>query len=68
MESVAKILIGARQARGWSRMELAEASGVSYSTICRIEQGEETTLSTARSLADALELSPRERAQCLGAS
>ena len=37
-------------------------------SLDRIEQGENTTVDTLCSVADVLELSARERAQCLGAS
>lgn len=68
MDEIAKIVQGARRAKGWSGQQLAAAAGVSYGTLRRIERGEETTVSTLRALADALELSARERAICLGAS
>jgi XRE family transcriptional regulator, regulator of sulfur utilization len=45
-----------RKERGWSQQRLAEAAGVSYMVITRIEQGlsKEPTILSMVSLADAL--------------
>lgn len=45
----------AREARGWSQVELAERSGVSHSGINSIEKDKGSpTMATLRKLADAL--------------
>jgi transcriptional regulator with XRE-family HTH domain len=50
----------ARRARGLSQRTLSAAAGVTYAYICRIERGTRIpSLEVIRSLAAALELSPR---------
>lgn len=65
---VKDIVKGARQAAGLTQRDLADRAGVSEGIIRRIEGGEGTTLATMTAIADALGLSARERAQCLGAA
>lgn len=49
-----------RQERMLSQRDLSERSGVSQNTIVRIEQGEDARFITARKLAEALGVEPRE--------
>src|SRR5205085_404303 len=59
-----------RRAKGLTQEELAERSGLSVRTIRRLETGESVNpqLDTVRLLADALGLTPDERAQLLAAA
>ena len=53
------ILKALRKKKTWSQQKLAEAAGLSYVTITKIEQGraKEPTLPTLVKLADALDVS-----------
>ena len=62
MESVKLLTLReARQRRGWTQEQLADASGVEQSNISAIERGitRDPNTSTALKLAAALELDPR---------
>lgn len=63
-----EIVKSARKARGWTQEELAVRADVSYGTVRRVERGEGTTLDVMTKIANALDLSAHERAQCLGAA
>ena len=52
--------VKARTSAGLSQRDLAQRSGVAASTIARIETGHEAHPSTARRLAEALGIEPRE--------
>ena len=47
----------ARIAKGWNRVQLAGAAGVTAQSISRIEKGENAGPGTAKKIADALEIS-----------
>jgi transcriptional regulator with XRE-family HTH domain len=54
-----KTLRHLRLGRGWSQRDLAQISGVTQSTICRLECGRHPpNISTVRRLAMALDVSP----------
>lgn len=52
-----------RQQRGLSQEQLAALAGVNASTVCRIERGHETKLSTLRAVARALRVPVAEIAR-----
>ena len=57
--AIAQRLVAVRKDAGLSQRALAAKSGVSFSYISRIEQGQRTaSLETIRQLAEALEISP----------
>jgi transcriptional regulator with XRE-family HTH domain len=55
---LARLVIESRKARGWSSFELSGRAGISYSSVCAIEQGKNRSLkmSTAVPLMAALGL------------
>jgi ribosome-binding protein aMBF1 (putative translation factor) len=57
MMSMSERLKRARQHRGWRQTDLAQAANIGVATIRRVEQSTiEPRLSTARRMADALEI------------
>lgn len=56
--SVAEQVRAARQERGWSQRELAEAAGVSRPSVARLEAGEDVSTNTLAKAAGALEMRP----------
>jgi transcriptional regulator with XRE-family HTH domain len=55
--SLGEAVLLARRRRSWSLRDLRAASGVSNSTICRVENGYDATWSTVVAIARALDLS-----------
>lgn len=54
---IGKIVQAARLEHGWSQAELARAARLSRPTVSRVERGENPSMKTTQSLADALGLS-----------
>ena len=52
--SLAKRIVEARKARGWDRMQLAEASGVPYPTLAGLETSDQKSSTATPMLASAL--------------
>ena len=63
----AEIVRESRKLRDWSREQLAAEAGCSVRTVSNVEAGHVVTVKTLQRIADALGLSARERALCLGA-
>lgn len=56
-----KVVVAAREAKGWSRYELIKRSGHSASQLYALEKGHgEPTLGTMLWVAEALEMDPRD--------
>jgi transcriptional regulator with XRE-family HTH domain len=62
-------LAALREARGWSKTELAKRSGLDPSSVSRLEAGERTPESgTVDALAAALAISPVERERLIASA
>ena len=50
-----------RRKKGWTQRDLAQAAGVTHTTIVRLERGQhEPNITTIRKVAEALGVSPAE--------
>ena len=58
LDSMPVILLNVRRARGVSQREAATQAGMSFSTISRMESGEEFTSTSLRAILVWLEKSP----------
>jgi len=60
-KAIAQRIVAAREAKGWTQAQLAEAAGKQQTWLCRIERGE--TVPQLRNILDiaaALNLDPSE--------
>ncbi len=58
--NIGKFLRTYREISGYTQSELGKKADLNFRTIFRIEHGESITLQSLLSIADALELEPRE--------
>lgn len=59
-QQVARRVVAAREAKGWSQGELAAAAGVAPNTVLAIEQAKTTRPKTVRAVHDALGVAVEE--------
>ncbi len=60
LQNIGNFLRTYRELSGYSQAELGDMADLNFRTIFRIEHGESITLQSLLSIADALELDPKE--------